>query len=222
MFEGHVADENDRDRILNRTSQNTLFGGHMRTAKLLVFVLGIMILPASGQATKGVPSIVGETPILFTASVVLPAEWKPFSTEGDGGVSAALLATLPQALTYVSPIAPSAILASRSMVQPEVRKTERKTMEWKLSLLALAAAHSADAATSWNKRELNPMLSPNSGAFGLQTLAIKCAISAGSIGLQLVLLKRHPELVKWFARINFVESGVIGATAMHNSFVPGR
>ena len=95
-------------------------------------------------------------------------------------------------------------------------------MEWKLSLLALAATHSVDAATSWNKRELNPMLSPNSGAFGLQTLAIKCAITAGSIGLQAILLRHRPELAKMFARINFLESGVIGATAIHNSFVPGR
>jgi len=95
-------------------------------------------------------------------------------------------------------------------------------MEWRVSLLALIAAHSADAATSWNKRELNPVLSPSSGAFGLQTLAIKCAISIGSIGLQFVLLKRRPELAKLFARMNFVESGVLGATALHNSFVPCR
>jgi hypothetical protein len=119
-------------------------------------------------------------------------------------------------------VAPSPASAVHSMVQPEFRQTKPKMKEWKFSLLALAAAHSADAATSWNKRELNPLLSPSSGAFGGQMLAVKCAITVASVGLQAIVLRHHPELAKMFARVNFVEAGVIGATAIHNSSVPGR
>ena len=110
----------------------------------------------------------------------------------------------------------------RNLVQPVVQQPKPKMGEWKLSLLALAAAHSADAATSWNKRELNPLLSPSSGAFGAQMLAVKCAVTVGSLGLQAILLRHRPQLAKMFARLNFMEAGVIGATAIHNSFVPSR
>lgn len=181
----------------------------MRIAGLLVLVFGIMLLPAIGQIVGSEQSIVRGPPILYTATLVSPLEW-------------GLPSALPLALTYVSPVVPSPVLAERNLEPLESRRVQTRSMEWRVSLLALIAAHSADAATSWNKRELNPVLSPSSGAFGLQTLAIKCAISIGSIGLQFVLLKRRPELAKLFARMNFVESGVLGATALHNSFVPCR
>jgi hypothetical protein len=126
------------------------------------------------------------------------------------------------AIPYVAPVAPSPAAAAQTLVQPEVRQAKPGMKEWKFSLLALAAAHSADAATSWNKKELNPVLSPSGGAFGGQMLAIKCGITAASVGLQAIVLRRHPELAKMFARFNFLESGIIGATAIHNSFVPSR
>jgi hypothetical protein len=125
------------------------------------------------------------------------------------------------AIPYVAPVAPSPA-AAQNLVQPEVRQAKPRMKEWKFSLLTLAAAHSADAATSWNKRELNPVLSPSGGAFGGQMLAIKCGITAASVGLQAIVLRHHPELAKMFARFNFLESGVIGATAIHNSSVPSR
>ena len=126
------------------------------------------------------------------------------------------------AIPYVAPVAPSPAAAAQNLVQPEVRQAKPRMKEWKFSLLALAAAHSADAATSWNKKELNPVLSPSGGAFGGQMLAIKCGITAASVGLQAIVLRHHPELAKMFARFNFLESGVIGATAIHNSSVPSR
>ena len=194
----------------------------MRTVSLLVFVLGITVSPAICQTIVNQPLIEKETPLMYAANIVSATEWTLFSSNTEATADAALPSVLPAALTYVSPITPSASLAVRNLVQPESRGVKSKTMEWKFSLLALAATHSADAMTSWNKRELNPLLSPNSGAFGMQTLVIKCAITAGSIGLQAILLRHHPELAKMFARINFLESGVIGATAIRNSFVPAR
>jgi hypothetical protein len=109
-----------------------------------------------------------------------------------------------------------------NLVQPMVVPTHAKTTSWKLSLLALAAAHAADASTSWNKRELNPVLSAPSASFGWQALAIKAAFAGASVSFQAVFLHRHPELAKRFAVINYVEAGVIGGVAVHNSMVSTR
>jgi hypothetical protein len=186
----------------------------MRIASLLVFTLGTMLIPAFCQTTVSQPSTANRTPLLYAGAIVASADFKvsPFEAEGSGN----------PASPYIAPAAPSPAAAVQNLVQPKARQARPKMKGWKISLLALAAAHSADAATSWNKRELNPLLSPSSGAFGGQTLAIKCAMTAASVGLQAIVLRRHPELAKMFARVNFMESGVIGATAIHNSFVPSR
>jgi hypothetical protein len=200
--------------------KDALLGGYMKVAGLLVLSLGIMLPPALCQTTESQPTIANETPLLYVASMTTPGGWKLFPSEVDDPGNAGFPPVAPATLTYATHVAPSAPTALSSLVQPERAKTQPKMTGWKLSLLALAAAHSADAATSWNKKELNPMLSPNSAAFGVQALALKCAITVVSIGVQALLLRRRPELAKAFGRINFMESGIIGATALHNSFVP--
>lgn len=194
----------------------------MRVASLLVLTFGAMLGPAFCQSRLDQAWAVNETSVLYAEAKAYSAEWKLFPSEVEGGSISGFSPASSPALLDITPITPSPATAVRNLVQPEFQKAAPRTMEWKFSLLALAAAHSADAATSWNKREMNPMLSPNSGAFGVQTLVLKCAITAGSIGLQAILLRRHPGLAKMFARMNFVESGVISATAIHNSFVPSR
>lgn len=186
----------------------------MRIASLLIFTLGTMLMPAFCQTTVSQPSIANRTPLLYAGAIVASADLKASLSEAEGSGSAVS--------PYIEPAAPAPAAAMRNLVQPEVQQPKPKMGEWKLSLLALAAAHSADAATSWNKREMNPLLSPSSGAFGAQMLAVKCAVTVGSIGLQAILLRHRPQLAKMFARLNFMEAGVIGATAIHNSFVPSR
>jgi hypothetical protein len=107
-------------------------------------------------------------------------------------------------------------------VQTAPQLVRPRTTSWKLSLLALTAAHTADAVTSWNKRELNPVLSAPASAFGWQSMAIKMAFAGASVSIQAVLLHRHPELAKKFAALNVVQAGVIGGVAIHNSMVPVR
>jgi hypothetical protein len=107
-----------------------------------------------------------------------------------------------------------------TLVQPVAMPRPLHKTEWKLSLLALVAAHSADAATSWQKRELNPLLSPGSGAFGWQSLAIKGGIAVGSLTVQAFTLHHHPEAAKRFAIMNYIEAGAIGGVAAHNATIP--
>jgi hypothetical protein len=109
-----------------------------------------------------------------------------------------------------------------ALVRPMIAPTRPKTTSWKLSLLALTAAHTADTATSWNKHELNPVLSAPGASFGWQSLAIKAAFAGASISIQAVLLHRHPEFARKFAAMNYVQAGVIGGVAIHNSMVPAR
>jgi hypothetical protein len=110
----------------------------------------------------------------------------------------------------------------KALVQPMPDLARPKTTSWKLSLLAVTAAHTADAATSWNKRELNPVLSAPGAAFGWQSLAVKAAFAGVSVSIQAVLLHRHPEFAKRFASLNYLQAGVIGGVAIHNSMVPVR
>lgn len=109
-----------------------------------------------------------------------------------------------------------------NLVEPMAARTRPKITSWKLSLIALAAAHTADAATSWNKHELNPVLSAPGASFGWQALAIKAAFAGASVSLQAVLLHRRPEFARKFAAVNYVQAGVIGGVAVHNSMVPAR
>ena len=186
----------------------------MRITSLLVLTLGTMLRPAFCQTTVSQPSTTNETPLLYAGAIATSADFKASLVEAEGGRGAVS--------PYIEPVAPALSAAERNPAQLGILQPKPKMKEWKLSLLALAAAHSADAATSWNKRELNPMLSPGGGAFGAQALAVKCAVSIGSLGLQAILLRNRPQLAKMFARLNFMETGIIGATAIHNSFVPGR
>lgn len=186
----------------------------MKTVSQLIITLVTVLMPAFCQTTISQFLNEKQVELLHAGNTVYSAELKLPKYEENGSGS--------PILPSVASIVPQPSAVEGSLVQPRLHDAKRKMMEWKLSLLALAAAHSADAATSWNKRELNPMLSPSSGAFGLQTLAIKWAITGGSMGLQAILLRRRPQLSKMFAGINCMESGVIGATAIHNSFVPVR
>lgn len=186
----------------------------MRAASLIVFTLGILVLPTIGQSILKQQAENQTTPLPYLALASPVLGW-----EGIAAVEVVPLAAIPAPFAYISPITPSSTGALIVPTSSETQRATPKLTEWKISLMALSAAHTADAATSWNKRELNPLLSSAGGSFGIQTLAIKCAITLGSIGLQSVLLRRHPEMAKMFARLNFIESGMIGATAIHNSFV---
>lgn len=105
------------------------------------------------------------------------------------------------------------------VAQPSLKPIRPSTASWKLSLLVLAAANAADAATSWNKRELNPVLASSGQTFGVQTLAVKLAFVGVSVGIQGLFLHYHPEFAKKFARLNLVQAGIFGAVAVHNATV---
>src|SRR6266568_1708167 len=137
----------------------------MKPVSELLIASAIALMPAFCRAEMGTLPITSETTLTPCSASVSSACWYTLHFARQEGESGELAGASPTIQT-------STAVDSR-LTQSRRLEAKPGMGEWKLSLLALAAAHSADTATSWNKRELNPLLSPGSGAFGLQTLAIK-------------------------------------------------
>lgn len=87
---------------------------------------------------------------------------------------------------------------------------------WKVSLVALAGATVADAASSWNRPEANPILRSSSGQFGPQGVAIKIGLAGTVAVTQYFLARRGPKAERIASIANFSAAGVFGAAAIHN------
>jgi hypothetical protein len=85
---------------------------------------------------------------------------------------------------------------------------------WHISLLAIAAAQTADVATSWGKYESNPLLANGRGQFGWKSLAIKPVTSSWLAVEWLPFMKRHRGLA---AAVNFTVAGLVGWQAWRNA-----
>ena len=89
------------------------------------------------------------------------------------------------------------------------------------SLAAVVAGSACDAASSWGKGELNPVLAAN-GTFGARSLALKAGIS-GAVLIPQALVRRHAAgAAKPLAVLNFAAAGVFGTVAAHNLGIARR
>jgi hypothetical protein len=86
---------------------------------------------------------------------------------------------------------------------------------WKWSIGVLAAANAADVMTSMGRHELNPVLGV--GQFGARATSVKISISAATIGVQYLLVRRRPQTMRKAAYINFALAGATGAVATFNT-----
>jgi len=114
-----------------------------------------------------------------------------------------------------APVSPALLERLRAEAPPE-RPEAKPARLWKASIAILAASAVADAASSWNKRELNPMLAGRDRRFGARGLAIKSLITGGAIGGQLLLVRSNRSAAKPAAIANFGMSGLFTAAAIHN------
>lgn len=85
---------------------------------------------------------------------------------------------------------------------------------WKWSVAALAAGNAADAASSYGRPELNPVLGQQ---FGGRSGAIKFGIVGGAVLAQYIINKKLPQAEKPLAVINFGMAGAFGAVAIRNA-----
>jgi hypothetical protein len=141
-----------------------------------------------------------------------------------GSVSLVPAQTLLQPGTLASAVAPpaasvpavppdSAIRPSIASVHDDRDKVANRV--WLASAFALGAASGFDAATSWGKREGNPLLASSNGDFGAKGLAIKSGITAALIIPQ-IWLHKHREYRTTLTVVNFANAALFSGVAIHN------
>jgi hypothetical protein len=99
--------------------------------------------------------------------------------------------------------------------QPEPQTHDGRAI-YRWSLVTLLAANGADAVTSWQRPEVNPILG-SSGRFDGTSVAIKAGMVGATLLVQHVILRHRPDLQRKMAWFNFTASGVLGAAAFYNS-----
>ena len=87
---------------------------------------------------------------------------------------------------------------------------------WKVSLVTVAAAHSLDIASSLGKREGNPLLNQASSRFSWQAAAIVAGAVGAVMAVEWFVVRRHPEIARKFAIVNFINAGAVTGIAAHN------
>lgn len=97
--------------------------------------------------------------------------------------------------------------------------SRQNSRAWKLSLLGLAGASGADAISSWGKQESNPLLRSANGTFGLRGLMVKSGLTGASLIPQYTM-HNNPKAQRAFTVLNFAETAVFTATAIHNFSIP--
>jgi len=86
---------------------------------------------------------------------------------------------------------------------------------WVASVFTMIAGTTADAASSWHKREGNSLLASSNGVFGPKGVALKAAIAAGVLTPQ-IILRKHRDWRLSFAVGNFAEAGIFAGVTIHN------
>lgn len=124
-----------------------------------------------------------------------------------------LLCLVLGVLTLQAQSQPASLLSLREDDKPHVSKV------WIASTVALLAATSLDAASSWGKYEGNPLLRSSNGTFGAQGVSLKFAIAGAMLAPQLLFRKNH-RATKFFTIANFAQAGMFTGVAIHNFGIP--
>lgn len=85
---------------------------------------------------------------------------------------------------------------------------------WRVSVVALAAATAADAASSWDRAERNPLLGAR---FGMRALSLKLVITGSGLAAQRQLLHRAPRRAGLASVVNFAAAALLSAVACYNA-----
>jgi hypothetical protein len=108
----------------------------------------------------------------------------------------------------------AASLALGAVVPSEPRHSRKL---WWASVAAVVVASTLDARSSWGKPELNPLLAGSGGQFGVRSLAVKSALTGGSLTALWLILRRHPGFEGPAAATNTGLAAFSLAAAVHNS-----
>lgn len=109
-------------------------------------------------------------------------------------------------------------VAAFGQTEPAQDPASSRTLDrWLLaSKIAYGASMAADAASSWQREELNPILQSTDKRFNGKGLAIKSAITGGVLTGEWAVLKKWPSLKKPVTVGNFCLSGIMIGVAIRN------
>jgi len=96
-----------------------------------------------------------------------------------------------------------------------IARGQDRPLYW-ASVAVLTAANVADVHSSWGKFEVNPLLRSADGRFGVRGAVVKSGISAGTLTVQALVLRRWPHARKAASIANFVAAGVVCWVAVRN------
>jgi hypothetical protein len=147
--------------------------------------------------------------LLMGLPAAMPAQKAPI----PGQIASAPKAALPSSFS-VEANAPA--VAARPIAQVRDERHDRHMNAlWTASIAAMLAGTSADAVSSWHKREGNSLLASSNGMFGARGVGIKAGIAAGVL-LPQIVLRKHKDLRIAFVVGNLAEAGVFTGAAIHN------
>ena len=87
---------------------------------------------------------------------------------------------------------------------------------WTISLAPVLASQALDASSSWGMRELNPVLAGSNGGFGGKAAGIKLGVTGALLGVEYLVIRKHPGSAKVFAKLNWASAVVTTSFAVHN------
>jgi len=105
--------------------------------------------------------------------------------------------------------------SKRDIAVVEDQHEKRVRAAWIASIVAMTAATTADAVSSWHKQESNGLLASSNGTFGGRGVALKAGIAAGFLTPQ-IIFRKHRDWHAAFAVGNFAEAGIFTGAAIHN------
>jgi hypothetical protein len=121
------------------------------------------------------------------------------------------IATLSPALRAADHPLP---FATESVNDIAARQTAMR--RWKISLAPLIASQTLDVTSSWGMRELNPLLVPPNGGFGMKSAVIKFGVTGVLIGVEYMLIRKSPRAARRFEKWNWSGAAVNTGLAIHN------
>ena len=114
-----------------------------------------------------------------------------------------------------TPTNASGAMPKTTIANPEDPHDRFMNRLWIASMFAAVAGSTADAASSWGKREGNSLLASSNGTFGAKGASIKAGIAAAVIIPQ-ICMRKHKDMKGVFVFGNFAEAAVFAGAAVHN------
>lgn len=112
--------------------------------------------------------------------------------------------------------APQSFLAAAQQPMTERIASQKSYRAWQLSLAPVIASQALDVYSSQGLRELNPALAGPDHRLDAQSALLKLGVAGALIGVEYLIVRKHPGAAKLLWKLNIASAAVTGAVAAHN------